>query len=51
MIFDAEDRPEPDQLKKAGVTDFQMDYAVKTIARLAAAAPPPQPLKTASRER
>ena len=29
----------PDSLKKAGVTDFQMDYAVKTIARLAGAAP------------
>jgi len=25
----------PDSLKKAGVTDFQLDYAVKTIARLA----------------
>ncbi|WP_294391933.1 S41 family peptidase [uncultured Sphingomonas sp.] len=24
----------PDSLKKAGVTDFQMDYAVKTVARL-----------------
>jgi carboxyl-terminal processing protease len=24
----------PDQLKKAGITDFQLDYAVKTIARL-----------------
>jgi carboxyl-terminal processing protease len=36
-----------DGLKKAGVTDFQLDYAVKTIARLgapvqvAAATPPP----------
>lgn len=29
----------PDSLKKAGVTDFQMDYAVKTIGRLAAATP------------
>ena len=25
----------PDELKKAGVTDFQLDYAIKTIARLA----------------
>jgi carboxyl-terminal processing protease len=38
-----------DSLKKAGVTDFQLDYAVKTIARLgapvqvAAAAPPASP--------
>jgi carboxyl-terminal processing protease len=24
----------PDQLKKAGITDYQLDYAVKTIARL-----------------
>jgi len=28
-----------DGLKKAGVTDFQLDYAVKTLARLANAAP------------
>jgi len=26
----------PDSLKKAGVTDYQLDYAVKTIARLGA---------------
>jgi len=25
----------PDSLKKAGITDYQLDYAVKTIARLA----------------
>jgi len=25
----------PEQLKKAGVEDFQLDYAVRTIARLA----------------
>ncbi len=43
----------PDQLKKAGVTDFQLDYAVKTVARLAApaiqtalaAAPVPAPVR------
>ncbi|NIJ07494.1 carboxyl-terminal processing protease [Sphingomonas vulcanisoli] len=29
----------PDSLKKVGVTDFQLDYAVKTIARLGPAAP------------
>ncbi|WP_174274480.1 S41 family peptidase [Sphingomonas bacterium] len=29
----------PESLKKAGVTDFQLDYAVKTIARLVPAAP------------
>ena len=29
-----------DSLKKAGVTDFQLEYAVKTIARLAPVAPP-----------
>jgi carboxyl-terminal processing protease len=28
----------PEQLKKAGVTDFQLDYAVKAIARLGAPA-------------
>jgi carboxyl-terminal processing protease len=28
----------PDALKKAGVTDFQLDYAIRTIARLAAPA-------------
>jgi len=40
----------PDQLKKNGVTDFQLDYAVKTVARLgspavqtALAAAPPAP--------
>jgi carboxyl-terminal processing protease len=33
----------PDALKKAGVTDFQLDYAVKTIARLA----PPAAVQTA----
>jgi carboxyl-terminal processing protease len=39
----------PDSLKKAGVTDFQLDYAIKTIARLgspvqtAAAVVPPAP--------
>jgi carboxyl-terminal processing protease len=25
----------PETLKKAGVTDFQLDYAVKTVSRLA----------------
>jgi carboxyl-terminal processing protease len=42
----------PDQLKKEGVDDFQLDYAVKTIARLANPAvrvalnmPAPQPAK------
>jgi carboxyl-terminal processing protease len=30
----------PEQLEKAGVKDFQLDYAVKTIARLATAPAP-----------
>ena len=30
----------PDQLKKLGIADFQLDYAVKTIARLGAPAAP-----------
>jgi carboxyl-terminal processing protease len=34
-------------LKKAGVTDFQMDYAVKTIARLAPAPMPQTRIATA----
>jgi carboxyl-terminal processing protease len=48
----------PDQLKKAGITDFQMDYAVKTIARLgspaaqtAMAAPAPSPGRAGSSRR
>jgi carboxyl-terminal processing protease len=32
----------PETLKKRGVTDFQMDYAVRLIARLASAAAPVQ---------
>ena len=31
-----------EQLKARGVTDFQLDYALKTIARLAATAPAPR---------
>jgi len=46
-----------DTLKKAGVTDFQLDYAVKTIGRLGApavqvalaAVPPAPPGRTAAR--
>jgi carboxyl-terminal processing protease len=40
----------PDSLKKAGITDFQLDYAIRTISRLggpvktAAATPPPAAL-------
>lgn len=36
----------PDELKKQGITDFQLDYAVKTLARLAG--PPAAPARTAS---
>jgi carboxyl-terminal processing protease len=38
----------PDSLKKAGITDYQLDYAIKTIARIAAA-PPAVPAKVAAR--
>ena len=40
-ILESDGKPDPrftataDQLKKAGVDDFQLDYAIKTIARLA----------------
>ncbi|MFD1787311.1 S41 family peptidase [Sphingomonas floccifaciens] len=36
-------------LKKAGVTDFQLDYALKTIGRLGGAAPAKAPTVTAKR--
>lgn len=38
-----------DALKKAGVKDYQLDYAVKTLTRLAAPAPAPAPVVTAAR--
>ena len=37
----------PEQLKKAGIEDFQLDYAVKTIARLGPM-PVPAPAKVAA---
>jgi carboxyl-terminal processing protease len=54
-VLESDDTPDPrfaakpDQLKKDGVTDFQLDYAVRTVGRLAsppvqaalASAPPP----------
>ena len=39
-VLESDDKPDPrfaasaDSLKKAGITDFQLDYAIKTIARL-----------------
>ena len=48
-------KPEPrfattaEALKKAGIKDFQLDYAVKTLARLAAPALAPAPVVTAAR--
>ncbi|UAK24557.1 S41 family peptidase [Sphingomonas nostoxanthinifaciens] len=47
----------PDTLKKAGVTDFQLDYAIKTLTRLggapaqtAATTPPAPPAKPAAKQ-
>jgi carboxyl-terminal processing protease len=43
-ILESDPKPDPrftatpDQLKKEGIDDFQLDYAVKTIARLASPA-------------
>jgi carboxyl-terminal processing protease len=43
---DAKDDPRfvatPEALEKAGVKDYQLDYAIKTIARLATVAPAPK---------
>ena len=44
-LLENDDKPDPrfaatpDALKKAGVTDYQLDYAVKTVARIAPASP------------
>lgn len=38
-----------DSLKKAGIEDFQLDYALKTIGRLGTAAPAKPPVVTAKR--
>ena len=41
----------PDQLKKKGVEDFQLWYALQTIARLARAAPPAMTASTGPKKR
>ena len=44
-LIEADDKPDPrftakaDALKKAGVTDYQLDYAAKLVSRLGGAAP------------
>ena len=44
-LIEADDKPDPrftvtaEGLKKAGVTDYQLDYAAKLVTRLGASAP------------
>ncbi|USI72054.1 S41 family peptidase [Sphingomonas morindae] len=53
-VIEADPKPDPrfaasaDQLKKQGITDYQLDYAIKTLTRIAGTPPAPA-TRTAAR--